>query len=181
LHKSYLNKHNAAEKVPVYSKTIDQLTSAEIKRFSALKNQKEIKALGLKSDMLRVEPLQIDENSLEDSIEKEQENILKLLIKSKLKVPEVHDLRKRIKSFYFLNSLLPVRKKKLKHLNEFQELLGKWHDYEVFGEELQKANKLQHLPLDEKKKLRKLKPKVFRKQEALFKKIDKSRFALVKN
>jgi CHAD domain-containing protein len=181
LHKSYLHKHSEPEEMPVYNKTLDQQTNHEIKRFSALKNQKEIKELALNNGSLKLSPFNINQNTLEDSLEKEQESILKLLVKTKLKVPEVHDLRKRIKSFHFLTSLLPIKKKKLKHLDEFQELLGKWHDYEVFGEELQKADKLQNIPVEEKKKIRKLKPKVFQKREVLFKKIEKSRFSLIKN
>jgi CHAD domain-containing protein len=181
LHKTYLHKHSGAEEMPVYSKSLEKQTSVEIKRFSILKSKKEIKSLSYTSNTLRLSPLNINQNTLEHSLEKEQESIVKLLAKERLKVPQVHDLRKRIKSFHFLSTLIPIKNKKLKHLDEFQELLGKWHDYEVFGEELQKADKLQNIPLEEKKKIRKLKPKVFQKREVLFKKIDKSRFSLIKN
>jgi CHAD domain-containing protein len=181
LHKTYLHKHSGPGDMPVYNKAIEKQTSEEIKRFSLLKKQKELRSITLNSNSLRLSPININENTLETSLEKEQENIVKLLAKEKLKVPQVHDLRKRIKSFHFLSTLIPIKKKKLKHLDEFQELLGKWHDYEVFGEELQKADKLQNIPIEEKKKLRKLKPKVFQKREVLFRKIEKSRFSLIKN
>jgi CHAD domain-containing protein len=181
LHKNYLHKHSGSDEMPVYNNTLEKQTTEEIKRFSALKKQKEIQGLTLTSNSLRLSPININEDTIETSLEKEQESILKLLGKEKLKVPQVHDLRKRIKSFYFLSTLFPIKKKKLKHLNEFQELMGKWHDYEVFGEELQKVDKLQNIPIEEKKKIRKLKPKVIQKRETLFKKIDKSRFSLIKN
>lgn len=181
LHKTYLHKHSEPEEMPVYHKSLEKQTSEEIKRFTALKKQKEIKSLTQKSTSLGLSPFHIKEDQLENTLEREQNQIVKLLAKNKLKVPQVHDLRKRIKSFHFLSSLIPVKKKKLKHLDEFQELLGKWHDYEVFGEELQKADKLQYIPTEEKKKIRKLKPKVIQKREILFKKIDKSRFTLIKN
>ncbi|MCU0361101.1 MAG: CHAD domain-containing protein [Bacteroidia bacterium] len=181
LHKLYLDKHSKPEDMPVYSKTLEKQTAEEIKQFCNLKNHKETKPLSLHSDTMRLSPLNVNEHILESTLEKEQDTILKLLEKEKLKVPQVHDLRKRIKSFLFLSTLLPIKKKKLKHLNEFQELLGKWHDYEVFGEELQKADKLENVPPEEKKKIRKLKPKVVQKRQTLFKKIDKSRFSLIKN
>ena len=181
LHKTYLHKHSGPEDMPVYNRALEKQTSEEIKRFAALKKQKEIRSIALNSETLRLSPLNINENTLENTLEQEQENIVKLLAKAKLKVPQVHDLRKRIKSFHFLSTLIPLKTKKLKGLDEFQELLGKWHDYEVFGEELQKADKLQSIPIEEKKKIRKLKPRVFQKREVLFKKIDKSRFSLIKN
>lgn len=181
LHQTYLHKHSGAKEMPVYNKTLEEQTSEEIKRFSALKKQKEIRSIAHNSGSLRLSPFNINDTTLENTLEREQETIVKLLAKSKLKVPQMHDLRKRIKRFHFLSTLIPLKTKKLKGLDEFQELLGKWHDYEVFGEELQKADKLQNIPIEEKKKIRKLKPKVVQKRETLFKKIDKSRFSLIKN
>lgn len=181
LHKTYLRKHSEAMEMPVYTKVIEKQTTDEIKRFGALKKRKALHSVTSPSSTLRLSPININERTFETTLEREQESILKLLAKDKLKIPQVHDLRKRIKRFHFLSTLIPLKKKKLKHLDAFQELLGKWHDYEVFGEELQKAGKLQVIPAEEKKKLRKLKPKVIQKRDSLFRKIDKSRFQLAKN
>jgi len=179
LHKAYLDKFSEPEAMPVYAKTLEQLTAEEIKRFYELKMQKEFRSMADSTEKLELSPLNVNETTLETTLEQEQENIVRLLSKTRLKVPQVHDLRKRIKSFHFLSTLIPIKNKKLKHLNEFQELLGKWHDYEVFGEELQKVEKLKLIPDQEKKKLRKLKPKVIQKRNVLFKKIDKTRFSLI--
>lgn len=181
LHESYLEKHNILPELPAYRKFIQLATDTELKRLVALKKDKTLLKFAKTSSENGTKPLEINEDKLQDHLMIEQEHILHLLRKSKLKISETHDLRKRIKSYHYLSSLLPPKKKLIKGLNEFQELLGTWHDYEVFGEELKKAGKLKVLPEKEKKRIRRLQPKVIHKRDNLFRKIEKSRFDLVKN
>lgn len=181
LHESYLEKHKILPDLPAYRKFIQSSTDSELKRLVALKKDKTLMKFAKTPSANGRDQLTINEEKLQDHLMVEQEHILHLLHKEKLKISETHDLRKRIKSYHFLSSLLPPKKKLLKKLDEFQELLGTWHDYEVFGEELKKAGKLKLLPENEKKRIRRLKPKVIHKRDSLFRKIDKSRFDLAKN
>lgn len=181
LHESYLKKHNILPELPAYQKLIQAETEAELRRLMALKKDKRLLRLANTQLVNGKERLVLDEEKLRDYLMVEQEHILHLLKKDKLKISETHDLRKRIKSYHFLSTLLPPKKKRLKGLDRFQELLGKWHDYEVFGEELKKAEKLKQLPGKERKRISRLTPKVIGKRNALFLKIDKKRFEVANN
>lgn len=181
LHESYLKKHKILPEVPAYKKLIQAETNSELRRLMALKKDKSLLRLAKTTLVNGKEQLVLNEEKLRDHLMIEQEHILHLLKKDKLKISETHDLRKRIKSYHFLSTLLPPRKKLLKGLDRFQELLGKWHDYEVFGEELKKAEKLKQLPVKERRRISRLKPKVIGKRNALFQKIDKKRFDVASN
>lgn len=181
LHESYLEKHKVLPDLPEYRKFIQSETNTELQRLVDLKKDKNLIKFARTPSSNAHEKFILNEEKLQDHLMVEQEHILHLLHKQKLKISETHDLRKRIKSYHFLSSLLPPKKKLLKGLDSFQELLGTWHDYEVFGEELKKAEKLKVLPEKEKKRISRLKPKVIHKRDRLFRKIDKSRFDLVKN
>ena len=64
---------------------------------------------------------------------KEIENLLLL---EKPQTGQIHTLRKSIKELYYLQKIFQPRNKRLAIANEFQKLLGLWHDYHVISNDL---------------------------------------------
>ena len=181
LHKAYLDKHKVLPELPVYHKVLKEETGAEMQRLLDLKKSKDLRVFAKSPSLMNGSTLKGGEQRLQQLLHADEVEILGLLHKEKLKVSEAHELRKRIKSYYFLTRIVKPKTSSLKDLDKFQELLGTWHDYEVFSAELKKAGKLKSLPKSEKKSIRRLQPKMVRKRDDLFRKIDRTRFRVVAN
>jgi len=82
----------------------------------------------------------IDEKKVSGFINKGRKTIKKHLIHSELSPDQIHELRKLLKSFYYIENILEpvIHKEAQAKKNDLTDLLGKWHDWQVLGEHLEK-------------------------------------------
>jgi CHAD domain-containing protein len=53
-----------------------------------------------------------------------------------VKTDDLHNMRKQIKEIYYLQKIFQPQNKRLNIADDFQELLGRWHDYDVISHKL---------------------------------------------
>jgi len=108
-------------------------------------------------------------------LNKKRKKIENLINGKQLKIKNAHELRKQIKELYYnIKSLnFPKQIKLLKETEDFQNILGKWHDCEVIKQHLSEAmeDKTAMGP-SEIKQLKKVKVKLSADCEILYKKIN---------
>lgn len=103
----------------------------------------------------------------------EKRNIIELLLHGeKTEAGHVHELRKRIKELYYLQKIFQPKNKRLAVADDFQELLGQWHDYDVIREDLLKDAQNHKLKPEEVKAIMKIQKKISSHADRLFRKIE---------
>jgi hypothetical protein len=105
----------------------------------------------------------------------EQSNIQLLLKADKLAKKDVHDLRKQIKDIYYLQKIFQPKDNRLVVADEFQEMLGQWHDNELLAKDILKGAKNHKLQPDEVKALMSLHKKILVSSDRQLKKIELTR------
>jgi CHAD domain len=102
----------------------------------------------------------------------EQSHIQLLLKADKLEKKDVHDLRKKIKDIYYLQKIFQPKNKRLVVADDFQEMLGQWHDNRVLAKDLLKGAKNHKLQPDEVKALMALRKKILASSDRQLAKIE---------
>ncbi|HQQ95495.1 MAG TPA: CHAD domain-containing protein [Bacteroidia bacterium] len=171
LHRAHLSEIGQLRFLPSYRRFLAQKLSENEARFYIVRKNVTKSVVQHAFRKAKDATLAINTEQLNKYLLSRQEKICKLIGKDRLKVSQTHDLRKAVKSFYFLSGLFPLREKKLKRLNSFQELLGRWHDYEVMTEDLEKAMKHCRLLATESKRMENLISKTKKERALLFQKI----------
>ena len=100
-----------------------------------------------------------------------RKKIKELLGKGKLKESEIHEIRQRLKEFYYLIRLFGIREMAFKHIGDFQEVLGRWHDLAVMSGHLQRSIRSGRLTAAELKRESILKQKISAKTRPLLDRI----------
>lgn len=91
----------------------------------------------------------------------EEQSHIQLLMKAdKLEKKDVHELRKQIKDIYYLQKIFQPKNKRLVVADEFQEMLGQWHDNRVLAKDILKGAKNHKLQPNEVKALMALRKKI---------------------
>ncbi|HEY3385529.1 MAG TPA: CHAD domain-containing protein [Saprospiraceae bacterium] len=103
----------------------------------------------------------------------EKRNHIEELMKSgKPEVDQVHELRIRFKELYYLQKIFQPKTKRLSIADDFQEIVGQWHDYYVISNDLLKdAQNHKLLPI-EVKAIMTLQKKIATHADRLFHKIE---------
>jgi len=104
-----------------------------------------------------------------------REQIENLFQIEKPKEGEIHELRKRIKELYYLEKIFQPKNKRLAIADDFQELLGLWHDYEVIRNDLLKDAQNHKLKPEEVKAIMAVQKKIANQADRLLSKIDFSK------
>ncbi len=105
----------------------------------------------------------------------EQSNIQLLMKADKLAKKDVHDLRKQIKDIYYLQKIFQPKSNRLVVADEFQEMLGQWHDNRVLAKDILEGAKNHKLQPDEVKALMSLRNKILASSDRQLKKIELTR------
>ncbi len=105
----------------------------------------------------------------------EQSRIHALMTADKLAKKDVHDLRKQIKDIYYLQRIFQPKDKRLVIADEFQEMLGQWHDYRVIAKDLLQGAQNHKLQPDEVKALMALRKNILARADRLLIKIEITR------
>jgi len=98
-----------------------------------------------------------------------------LLTADKLENKEVHTLRKQIKEIYYLQKVFQPKDKRLVIADEFQEMLGQWHDYHVMAKDLLKGAQNHRLTSAEIKALVSLRKNILARADRLLVKIERTK------
>ena len=84
---------------------------------------------------------QADVSNMKDLLLQKKKKIEATLDKENLHPRDVHEMRKRIKRIYYLQKIFQPRSKGFSVTDQFQELLGKWHDGVILKKALQDFRK----------------------------------------
>ena len=106
---------------------------------------------------------------------KEQSNIQLLMKADKLAKKDVHNLRKQIKDIFYLQKIFQPKDNRLIVADEFQEMLGQWHDNRVLAKDILKGAKNHKLQPDEVKALMTLRKKILASSDRQLAKIEVTR------
>ncbi len=167
-------KKNLHNQVSSYLSNLKQCErSAQRNLFSIPDNKFKKK---LKENYKSVVPFvkKMNKKIVNEFLEKKKRKIHSLLNENLLRPDQVHEIRKRLKSFYYnLESVdLQMQYSRIKQTYEFQEILGKWHDYRVMSGHLKKAINSGQYKSIELKRLEKIKAKLTSEAEIWFAKIN---------
>lgn len=113
----------------------------------------------------------IDKAGVNRFLEMKSKEINGLLGTKILKEENAHELRKLLKEFYYTASIFGLKTPWFKQMDDFQELLGKWHDDVVMDGYLQKTLKNGKVNDDEIQTIKAVKQLVSYEGEQLFKQI----------
>ena len=144
--------------------------------FSVRKAQPEIK--------VRNEILQgikkLDERKLAIYFKNGENKIYKLLELKKIKPKTAHEARRQLKVLFYNEKSINSSKRNasLKKQEAFQQLLGKWHDYQVIQKHIKIESQSEKWNKYQKEELKKLKKRLADKHKTLFKKIKAVRLAI---
>lgn len=168
-----LKKYFPPESLKDYRNSLRKHRLQNEKVFFLLINKKIIVKLKKKYQIIIPSLAKVKIKKANRYLEKKRNAIETLLSKSSLKTKDLHNVRKSIKSLGYIEKSLPLNKqsKPLSNKNEWIDLLGKWHDFEVIENHLNKTMNIGNLNPKEANQIAKLKTKISMRSKQLLKKI----------
>jgi len=121
-----------------------------------------------------------DRKSIAHSLDKKSKDVQKLGSTKKLKPSGVHAFRKELKEIYYLQKMLEKKNHRYARTDEFQELLGKWHDARVLIQGIKDFIKADSLPTKDKVVFEKIRQKIEGNTERLYQSILNDKRAVLK-
>jgi CHAD domain-containing protein len=141
LEQAMLKKKKAMHGLTSYYSLLNIELQQEHLRFAWIKNKDWIRHVKKRLTATETYFSEIENKSVKNHIHKEENKIRDLLHVKRLKPGQVHKLRKRMKAWYYNSKSLNMddKKNRFNRIKQFMEQLGKWHDYRVLDDRLQKA------------------------------------------
>jgi CHAD domain-containing protein len=175
LHESFLKKNSAPDHLQHYREHLKELKLGEQAKFCQKINKGSLKDLQNSSATIFSSLKKAKKDSLRDYIGKNHKKIKELLCKDRLITDEVHQLRKRLKSLYYVLKIHDSKglRKELQPMEKLSDTIGKWHDKLVIGQHLQKAMRSAGVNAGDKKTLYRLRMAVSGDRKELFQKINR--------
>lgn len=118
---------------------------------------------------------QVTKKKLLSFLKYKRKKIKELLVKGKLKETEIHEIRQRLKEFYYLIRLFGIREMAFKRMGDFEEVLGRWHDLAVMTGHLRRSLRSGRLTAEEHTQESTLKQKLAAKTRPLLGQIMETR------
>ena len=116
----------------------------------------------------------VSKTSINRFLQEKRNEISQLLISENLKEKQAHELRKRLKEFYYTLFVFGINDKRFAKIDDFQQLLGQWHNDVVLKDGLQKALDKKDEPDNELEIISNARNKISYESELLFEKIKAS-------
>lgn len=115
----------------------------------------------------------IDRRLVNTYMQKIEKRIKYILVQQHLNTANIHDLRKRLKKYYYTKISLDYKKPILPFhdVEVLQELIGKWQDCFILTEHLNKAMNYGNISQGEIHYLKEVRKKITARKATLFKKI----------
>ena len=128
----------------------------------------------LKTNDKKIVPFleKIDARCVKNYLSSITDRIDTLLHAEKLGAEQVHDLRKLIKELNYLQKIFHAKNKSPVIPDEFQELIGQWHDYDVISKDLLKDAQHHELNPEEVKAIMSLRQKISNRADQLLAKVE---------
>jgi CHAD domain-containing protein len=117
----------------------------------------------------------IHKADLKKYVKKKKKAIVELVKQEKLKISEIHELRKALKKFHYDIKSLDLKEQIFQDDDAMQELMGKWHDSRVMHRHFLKAMDNQVLKRTERRPMRAIADKLNLKSRKLFEKINRQK------
>jgi CHAD domain-containing protein len=114
----------------------------------------------------------VDAQVVKDYLSTITNRIRTLLHEEKLNAEQVHDLRKHIKELKYLQKIFQPKNKLLTIPDDFQELIGQWHDYAVISKDLLKDAQHHELKPEEVKAIMSHQKKISNRADQLLAKVE---------
>ena len=122
-----------------------------------------------------------DRKSIAHYLDKKTKVVQKLGSDKNLKPNGVHELRKRIKEIYYLQKMLEKKGHRFARTDDFQELLGKWHDGRVLERGIKDFMATSSLPAKDIPVFEKLRQKITNYNQQLYQSILREKKAILKS
>ena len=168
-----LEKYNINSSLKVYLSDLRELELNEQKEFFSIIDKKYLIKLKESCKILVSYLKKIDKKELKEFIKKNKKVIETLLVQNNFSTEQVHEVRKRLKTFYYNCQSLNLMKqnKQPLEIEALSEILGKWHDGQAMMKHLSKAISENGRNLKEANRLKVIKAKLYAEGELIFKKI----------
>lgn len=168
-----LRKYFLKNLLKEYRGSLKELQLKEQKVFFSIANK--MFATRLNEKYCQIVPFlkKIDKNKVKSYMEKKRKLIEKLLSQYTLQKPQIHALRKSLKTFNYNRKSLDLEKKNklLPKKDVLSELLGKWHDCRIIIRHLRKAIDTGGINLKEVSQIKKITAKFSSESQQLFNKM----------
>ena len=139
LEESLLEKYNTAKIENILLKVKEDIKK-EQKSFCMLIQKKQKKKIKKAYKKIALNLKSIPDSKVYDFIEEGKRNINSLIVKNPLDPGSLHELRKSRKQNYYSRESMHLRdKNKWEEEDNFQELLGNWHDSKTISNLIEKS------------------------------------------
>lgn len=136
LQETMLKKYPPEPALTMYFNHLELELHHEQQQFFTLANKHLRKSLKEKAKLITAAMDSIKSESVTAYLKKIREDIKSVLTSEILQEHDVHLLRKQIKELYYLQRIFQPDNNRLDIADDFQELLGQWHDCQVIRQDL---------------------------------------------
>jgi len=168
---SMLKNLEIFDSVKNYGHHLNMILKKKKRRLFSLSDSEMIHKLEKRSQIILRCFDTVSKNKVNRFLEEKTDEIRKLMETRNLKTEEVHRLRKILKELYYTVLIFRVKDDRFKYIDDFQELLGQWHNDVVLKGYLEKAVNSGQLRNKENKIIKEAKQRISSESNALFEKI----------
>ena len=173
--------HYRNSSVEKFKRQLNQQIKSEKLKFSQMMKVSLLKDLQKSTSKIEDYVDHADRKSIAHFLDKKTKVVQNLGSTKKLKPTEVHDFRKKIKEIYYLQKMLEHKGHRFARTDDFQELLGKWHDGRVLIQGIKDFIKADSLPQKDKLVFESLQQIIADHNQQLYQSILSSKKAVLKN
>lgn len=156
-----------------YRKQLKKLRKAEEGVFFSMLTKRLVRRLKKKHPAFIATLSDIDEQQVNDYLEEKEERIIETLRQTPLQAPQIHEVRKLLKTFHYNRTILLSKKQRSRlKKDSLSPLMGQWHDCEVMIEHLQRAMISGGIEDSELRQLEKMAAKMAADRERLYQQLN---------
>jgi CHAD domain-containing protein len=123
----------------------------------------------------------VHKKEIENYISNRKRKIIRFISRRNNSDMQIHGIRKLLKEFFYIKKMIISKDIPVLRIEEFQELLGQWHDNLIMTDHLQKVVDEGSVGIQEKKRLASLKKIIDDKKDHLFEKINEMKPVFVQS
>lgn len=171
LQETMLRKYGPEASLTMYFNHMDLELQQEQQLFFNLNSRQIRKSLKEKAKKILTALGEIKGGFVKRYLQEKREDIKSLLATEILHEHDVHLLRKKVKELYYLQMIFQPENNQLDIADDFQQLLGQWHDCQVISQDLLADAQNHKRPPEEIKAIMSLHKKISAQASRLLEKI----------
>lgn len=117
----------------------------------------------------------VEREEIKDYLERERSEIHRLLVVRSLAVEDIHLLRKKIKDYLYASRIFEENNEYYKKIDEYQELIGKWHDTVTIQASLREALASGELDITEVNRVKALAGNLHKAEQGFYKELNREK------